>query len=105
MLSSTTETPNVERIKAWQCIGCGRLDGPQPCLGVCQDRKVELVPAAAYDKAVARAMSFHARAAAFEALVRRLADTTPREGGWERSYRALQDEARRMLASATLAPR
>src|SRR5262252_1688753 len=50
MLPATIETSNVERIKAWQCIGCGRLDGPQPCLGVCQDRKVELVPASAYDE-------------------------------------------------------
>ena len=29
--------------KAWQCIGCGRIEAPQPCLGICEDRKVEFV--------------------------------------------------------------
>ena len=29
----------AERIVAWQCIGCGRLEGPQPCVGVCQDAR------------------------------------------------------------------
>ena len=33
----------IEYMKAWQCIGCGKLDGPQDCIGICQDRKVELV--------------------------------------------------------------
>ena len=42
--------PSPERMKAWQCIGCGKLDGPQNCIGVCQDRRVELVYAADYDK-------------------------------------------------------
>jgi hypothetical protein len=25
-----------ERIKVWQCIGCGRIDSPQNCIGVCE---------------------------------------------------------------------
>jgi len=29
-----------EVVEAWQCIGCGRVELPQPCIGVCQDRKV-----------------------------------------------------------------
>ena len=44
----------AERIAAWQCIGCGRIEGPQPCVGVCQDRKVTFVSADAYDAALAR---------------------------------------------------
>jgi hypothetical protein len=32
-------------------------------------------------------------------LVSQLARTTPRAGAWEQSYRALQTEARRLLAS------
>jgi hypothetical protein len=27
-------------VKAWQCIGCGKIEAPQACIGVCQDRKV-----------------------------------------------------------------
>jgi hypothetical protein len=38
-------------------------------------------------------------AQALRALVHRLARTTPHEGEWERSYRALQNQARRLLAA------
>ena len=34
---------------------------------------------------------------ALEAFVRRLASSTPREGQWQRSYLALQNEARALL--------
>jgi hypothetical protein len=27
--------PDVEIIQAWGCPDCGRIDAPQPCLGVC----------------------------------------------------------------------
>jgi (2Fe-2S) ferredoxin len=33
----------TERLKAWQCVGCGRLESSAPCLGICQDRPVMLV--------------------------------------------------------------
>lgn len=79
------------RIQAWQCIGCGKLDAPQTCIGVCQDRKVELVGASEYDRAVARISEL-------EGVVRILAQATPRDGEWERSYRRLQESARRLLA-------
>jgi hypothetical protein len=36
-------------MQAWQCIGCGRIDGPE-CLGICQDREVELVYAEERDR-------------------------------------------------------
>jgi hypothetical protein len=76
-----------ERLKAWQCIGCGRIEGPQTCIGICQDRKVEFVYAAEYEE--------------LAALVTQLARATPREGEWERSYRALQARARALLAGAS----
>ena len=33
-----------EHTKAWQCIGCGRIEAPQTCIGICEDCKVELRP-------------------------------------------------------------
>jgi hypothetical protein len=36
-------------LKAWQCIGCGKLEAPQNCIGICQDRRVDLVYAAEYE--------------------------------------------------------
>jgi hypothetical protein len=86
----------VERIKAWQCIGCGRIDAPQTCIGVCRDRKVEFVYADEHEQALAQERR-HADALA--ALVRRLAFVTPRAGEWEHTYRALQEQARGMVGS------
>jgi hypothetical protein len=83
---------------AWQCIGCGRLEGPQNCIGICEDRKVQLVYASQLDAAVAEAALARRPSEALLALVRQLALTTPRAGEWEHSYRALQDRARQVLA-------
>lgn len=86
-----------ERIQAWQCIGCGRLEAPQNCIGICQDRKVELVEAAVYDELVRRLEAEESKCARLLALVRQLAWSTPRPDAWERSYRALQQHARTLL--------
>lgn len=80
----------VPRIKGWQCIGCGKVEAPQPCIGVCQDRPVELVDAANYDLAVERIR-------ALEAWLSKVVLITPRDGEWERSYRVLQQQAREVL--------
>ena len=89
----------AERMTAWQCIGCGRLEGPQNCLGICEDRKVQLVYASQLDAAVADAERARRPSEALLALVRQLALTTPRVREWERSYRVLQDRARQVLAT------
>ena len=82
----------AERTTAWQCIGCGRLDGDATCIGVCQDRKVVLVSAADYDEALRRIDELRL-------FIRQLANTAPRGATWERSYRALQERARRLLGT------
>ena len=82
---------------AWQCIGCGRIEGPQPCIGVCQDRKVSFVFASDYATVLSRLLEAEERIAALEGLVRRMALSTPLTGEWERSYRSLQEEAQRVL--------
>jgi len=86
-------------VKAWQCIGCGRIEAPQTCIGVCQDRKVEFVYASEHRETLARLALARRQASALEALVRRLACTTPRKGEWEQSYRAMQAQARSALAA------
>jgi hypothetical protein len=80
----------VETIKVWECEGCGRIDHPQPCVGVCRDRKAELVYAADYRDALARI-------ARLESVLHRIVHTTPRGDSWEASYRALQEAARKAL--------
>jgi hypothetical protein len=89
---------SIERLPVWQCIGCGKIEAPQPCIGVCRDRQVDLVYASEHEEALARE---RARIEALAAVVRQLAWTTPREGEWERGYRALQERARRLVKALT----
>ena len=81
----------IQKTTAWQCIGCGKLDSDATCLGVCQDRKVVLVSAADYDEAQRRIDELRL-------FIRQLANVSPRGNEWERSYKALQERARRLLA-------
>lgn len=87
----------TERMTAWQCIGCGRIEGPRPCIGVCQDRKVDFVYASDHDEALAQLALARRQVETLAVLVRQIAHTTPREGEWERTWRALQVRARRAL--------
>jgi hypothetical protein len=77
----------LERRKVWQCIGCGRIEDPRPCVGICQDRKEEYVLAADHDRAIE----------ALVKLARTIALTTPREGEALRHWKALQERARSAL--------
>jgi len=88
----------AETMKAWQCVGCGRLEGPQNCIGVCRDRKVELVYASELADAEDRVAGLRLLAEEQHALLRQLAGTTPRDGQWEKSYRSMQQRAKALLA-------
>ena len=92
----------TDYVKAWQCIGCGRIEALQNWIGVCQDRKIHLVYAFEHEEALAQTQRARERADALEAVVRKLACTTPRNGEWGRSSRVLQDQACR--ATGTAAP-
>lgn len=87
----------TERISAWRCIGCGRIEGPQPCVGICEDRRTDLVLAADYDTLLEELAHVRHERAALTLLVRQIAHTTPRNGMWERTWLALQARARQVL--------
>ena len=59
---------------------------------------MELVYAHEHREVIAR---MQAENNAMASLVRQLAWSTPREGEWERSYRALQERARHALTEAS----
>lgn len=88
--AGSKRTTPVERYDAWQCIGCGKIEAPQPCIGVCRDVQVQFVSAAEYD-------ALASEAEALRAVVRQIATITPRAGECERSYHALQARARELL--------
>ena len=85
-------------VQAWQCIGCGRIEAPKNCVGICEDRKVQLVYSFEHENVRAELEAARKQRNRFAALARRLARTTPRGGEWEHSYRALQQEARVLLS-------
>lgn len=82
-------------VNAWQCIGCGKIEAPQTCVGVCESRKVALVYADEHLAVVGRLQAANTDMAA---LLKQFATIMPREGGWESSYRAMQEKARKVLA-------
>lgn len=90
-------------ITAWQCIGCGRIEAPQQCIGVCQDRKVEMVDVRTHASALD---AQQARIEAAEAVLRQIAHTTPHAGEIEATWLALQRRARQVLSpeSTTATP-
>jgi hypothetical protein len=81
----------VEIFDGWQCIGCGKIDVDRPCIGICQDKRVALVLAADFNRV-------EARNKLLESIVRRLIFSKPHADAWERSYKALQTEAVRLLS-------
>jgi len=87
----------TDYLKAWQCIGCGKIEAPQTCIGVCQDRRVEFVYAADHKELLAQLRATERHAHSAYDLLRRLASTKPHDHEWERSYRAIQEHARRVL--------
>jgi len=92
----------ADEIVAWQCIGCGNIEAPQTCVGVCEYRKVRFVYADDHARAMAEV---NVSAAALHRFVQKIASIRPREGLWETSFRALQEEARQLLrASAPSSP-
>ncbi|HZQ62490.1 MAG TPA: hypothetical protein VFC24_14130 [Casimicrobiaceae bacterium] len=86
----------TDYVKAWQCIGCGSIEAPQTCIGVCEHRKVQFVYAHEHEAVVRELASANEELARLRAFVRRLAHTQPREDAWKTSYRALQDDAARL---------
>lgn len=97
VLNKTAGMKTTERMTAWRCIGCGRLDAPQTCIGVCQDRKVELVDACEYDRMCELLKVAREQAQALKGVLNRLVHATPRAGELERNYRALQQQAHKIL--------
>ncbi|WP_257387916.1 hypothetical protein [Tahibacter caeni] len=85
-------------VQAWQCIGCGRIEAPQPCIGVCRDRKVLLVGKDEHDAALAEILRLHGVLSAASSMLLRFGAATPRDGQWENSCRALQQQVREVLA-------
>ena len=89
----------TDYIQAWQCIGCGKIEAPQPCIGVCRDRKILMVAKDEHERVVDELARARALVQTAVDMLGRVALSTPREGQLERSYRALQEQARAAIVT------
>jgi hypothetical protein len=94
---TTAKIRAEQAIEAWQCVGCGKLEAPQPCIGVCRDRKVLLVGLNDYEQALEERDGLQQRIDALRALLVRLTRATPRDDGWAASWEQLQRQAQQAL--------
>lgn len=94
----------AEYIQAWQCIGCGKIEAPQPCIGVCRDQKVFFIGKAEHEAALAEIARLRAQLQSAASHLQRFGLAAPRPGQWETAYAALRDEARALITdlNATL---
>ncbi len=89
----------AETVIVWRCQECGGVDAPQECIDVCIWGPVDWVDAASYESERSRAAVDREVEQSLAGLLRRLAFATPRDGQWERSWRAFQSQARLALRS------
>ncbi|MFC5437060.1 hypothetical protein ACFPME_10860 [Rhodanobacter umsongensis] len=90
-------------IPAWQCIGCGKIEAPQPCIGVCRDRRILMVGKDEHEQALAALACAQQQVKGLHAVLIQLAWSRPRDGQWEASWRALQQRAREWIADPAAA--
>lgn len=88
----------VDYVQAWQCIGCGRIEAPQPCLGLCRDRKVFMVGKETHEQALADNARLRGILETTRAGLARFALCTPRDGNHAQTFEALQAQIRELLA-------
>ncbi len=91
-------TTATDYIQAWQCIGCGKIEAPQPCIGVCRDRKVLMVAKDEHEQVLAELANAKQDLRGLQAVLVQLAWSQPHDGQWERCWRALQLRARQWIA-------
>ena len=85
---------DVRIYEAWGCPRCGRIDAPQPCIGVCIRRPVLTADAADYRRLVHAADELAREESDLVRIVRTVANVRPRPGHEKATATAL----RRMLA-------
>lgn len=90
-------------IQIWQCVGCGRIEAPQPCIGVCRDRKVFVVDKDEHERVLADNAALQEKLDAARAALLRFGRAKPRKGQWEASWQALQAQVREVLSRMSVA--
>lgn len=88
----------TDYIEAWECMGCGRIEAPQPCIGLCRDRKVRFVRKEEHEVILAERDALRDRLDRAHAMLLRFGHAKPRKGQYDKAWTALQGEIRQALA-------
>ena len=97
-LRGADELSPADVVTAWACDSCGRIEAPQPCIGVCIRPETAMVPAAEHQAVLDRAAVARSERGRLAPPVRQLAWSTPRAGRFQDAARALQAAARAALS-------
>lgn len=84
------DVPEIEVIQAWGCPRCGRVDAPQPCLGVCIFRPRAVADAREYRQVAPRAEQVATADRALSGIARLISIVTPRPGQEEATFAAVR---------------
>lgn len=88
----------ADYVQAWQCIGCGRIEAPQTCIGVCRDKKIFVIGKDQHERALAEIGLLQDKLGEVRRQLLRFAHCTPGEGRSEDAFLALREQARRLVA-------
>lgn len=91
----------AESTVVWRCPDCGGLEATQPCIGVCIWRSVEWVAAGAFETEREQALRDIELERSLVEVLSRFSCVTPRDGEWERNWRAFRGQARMVLGPLT----
>ena len=94
--------PDTTIVEAWGCPSCGRIDAPQPCLGVCVRRPVAMVEARCLHDLTAQLAAAQADDTELTAVARLAAGVTPRRGQLDRTRAAVRARARIALETTAV---
>jgi hypothetical protein len=94
---TTGAASSAETTVVWRCPDCGGLEETQPCIGVCIWRPLDWVELGAFESERVRALREVELERGLFGLLTRFARVRPRDGAWERNWRAFQAQARLLL--------
>jgi hypothetical protein len=86
-----------EYIPVWQCIGCGRIEMPQTCIGVCQDKKAFFIGKDAHERALEEIARLQELLVKTRSKLLRFAQSTPRAGETEKTAAALKQQVQQLV--------
>ena len=91
------DAPEVEVIEGWGCPRCGRVDAPQPCLGICIRRPGLVADVTEFREYAAQAEEAAETDRSLSAFAHVVAGVHPRPGREQQTVEGLRSRAKVLL--------